>query len=351
MPYKLTFVLLASFALMTNLSHALEVPARLNPPVVEGIWLRPSREWPAEPRIGFKDGIQIGLWPTPQGPRGVIRVYAPYVCPDTEYPKINFIAVEPIVNGNRGLSELEHSKLDMWRGLRMWFSDRLEPSDTPGLPWNAPRGKLSRIRVGDKWVQTLTVVLHMEKFDNGAHPVVQITFRADRPNEVGFRSYSAEDGVEMGSCVLSSTMGNFSRCRLLWLADEVVDSRNVWPGHTGHDFFWTDDISGERMRVEPDGTRIVAITPNETSLASDEIPHDFWKFPGKVATQYWRRYPGSEPKNLRVRVNGRANYYGTGTVIPGGVAYENFEIIEDFAPGCEQWFGVTLKTPREMGWK
>ena len=346
MPLRFAVCALIVFTLMTGITRAQEIPSKLIPPNAEGIWLRPSKERPAEPIIGFRDGIRIGLWPAFQGPRGVVRVYAPYVCPGVAYPKINFIAVEPIVNGNRGLSELAHSGLDDRRGLRMWLSDK---SDEADLPWNPSRGRLSRIRVDGKWVQTLSVFLHVEPFPNGAHPVVQITFRADRPNEVGFRSYSAEGGAAMESCVLSSTMGNFSRCRLLWLADGVLDSREIWPGRTGHDFFWTDDIAGERMRVEPDGTRIVAITPSEESLASDEIPHDFWKFPGKVATQYWRRYPGTAPKNLRVRVNGRANYYGTPTPIPGGVAFENFEIIEDFVPGVEQWFGVTLQTPGEMG--
>jgi hypothetical protein len=349
--YKLALALLVVLVAMTHTSSALEVPSKLDPPVAEGIWLRPSRDWPAEPRIGFKDGIQIGIWPTPQGPRGVVRVYAPYVSPGVDYPKINFIAIEPIVGGHRGLSELERSDLDDRRGLRMWLSDRSDASDQPDVPWRPSRGKLSRVRVDGKWVQTLTVVLHVEKFDNGAHPLVVITFRADRPNEVGFKSYSAKLGAAMESCVLSSTMGNFSRCRLLWLTDEVVDARKVWPGHGGHDFFWTADFPSERMLVEPDGTKIVAVTPSEELLASAEIPHDFWKFPGKVATQYWRKYPGTANEHLRVRVNGRANYYGTGTVIPGGVAYENFEIIEDFKPGTEQWFGVTLKTPRQMGWK
>lgn len=345
---KFAVVALIVFTLMSCTTQAQEIPSKLSPPIAEGIWLRPSKTWPAEPIIGFRDGIRIGLWPAFQGPRGVIRVYAPYVCPGVQHPKINFIAVEPIVNGHRGLSELERSDLDNRRGLRMWLSDA---SGKPVVPWNPSRGRLSRIRVDGKWVQTLTVVLNVEQFDNGAHPVVQITFRADRPYEFGLRSYSLPGGAAMESCVLSSTMGNFSRCRLLWLADEVVDSREVWPGHTGHDFFWTGDIPAGRMRLEPDGTRIVAIAPNEESLASDEVPHDFWKFPGKVATQYWRRYPDTPAKNLRVRVNGRANYYGTATPIPGGVSYENFELIEDFVPGVEQWFGITLRTPGEMGWK
>ena len=51
-----------------------------------------------------------------------------------------------------------------------------------------------------------------------------------------------------------------------------------------------------------------------------------------------------------VRVNGRAAYWGTLAPIPGGVAFENFELIERYEPGVESAFGVTLKTPKEMGW-
>jgi hypothetical protein len=364
---------------MTNTSTALEVPAKLFPPVTDGIWIRPSRELPAQPVIGFKDGIRIALWPAFDGPRGVIRILAPYVCPG-DYPKINFIAIEPIVGGWRGLSEIEHSKLDDRRGMRMWFSDSrdqlweatpvgdasaaehsgaTEASPTgvashngSTLPWNPSRGKTGKIRVDGKSVETLTIILNIEEFDNGAHPIVQITFRADRPNEIGFRTYAAKDSAPMESCVLTATMGNFSRARLLYLKDEVLDARQVWPNCKDWDFVWTDEIAGDRIRRERDGTLTVAITPSETSMETDKIPEPFWQFHGKLATQYWRKYPTKDsPKNLRVRVNGRAFYYGRPTPIPGGVSFENFELIEDFRPGIESWFGVTLKTAYQMGWK
>ncbi len=345
------FISLVLMALITSISQAEEVPAKLNPPVTDGIWIRPSKELPAQPVIGFKDGIRIALWPAYDGPRGVIRILAPYVCPG-DYPKVNFIAVEPIVGDWRGLSEIEHSKLDERRGMRMWFSDLSDASDKSDLPWNPTRGKTGKIRVDGKSVETLSIFLNIEKFDNGAHPVIKITFRADRPNEIGFKTFAAKDSAAMQSCVLTATMGNFSRCRLLWLKDEVLDARTIWPNCKEWDFVWTPDIPGERIRRDKDGTLTVAITPNETSLESDRIPEPFWQFHGKVATQYWRKYPSKEsPKNLRVRVNGRAFYYGRPTPIPGGVSFENFELIEDFQPGEESWFGVTLKTPYQMGWK
>ncbi len=167
---------------------------------------------------------------------------------------------------------------------------------------------------------------------------------------MGFKIHSAKDSAPMESCVLSATMGNYSRCRLLWLKDEVVDSRKLWPDYKGNHFVWTDDFPPERIRRDSDGTLTAAITPNEKDLAAVEMPKGGWSFGGKVATQYWRKYAGTTKPDLRVRVNGRARYWGTLAEIPGGVSYENFELIEKFEPETEIWFGVTLKTPREMRW-
>ena len=155
----------------------------------------------------------------------------------------------------------------------------------------------------------------------------------------------------MKNCVLTATMGNFSRTRLLWLADEVIDSRKLWPNRTGRTFFHTPDYPIDRLRKDKDGTLTVAITPSETDLGSEKVTPSWWSFDGPVSTQYWRKYPGTVKLPLKARVNGRAVYYGTQTPIPGGVAYENFELIETFEPGVESAFGVTLQTPAAMGWK
>lgn len=343
----ITALVMATYGAMNGAGS--RVPESLNPAEADGIWLRPSKKLPAEPIIGFRDGIRIGLWPATSWPRGTIRIFAPSVFPGDPYPVLNLMAIEPIVNGVRGYSELERSRVDERRGLRMWFSDKADASE--GLPWNTPRGRKGRIWVDGKPVETLSIYLHVEEFGNGAHPYVLVTFRADRPDEVGFKVFAHADSAPMEACVLTATMGNYSRCRLLWLKDEVLDSRKVWPGYRGGDFVWTDEIPAGRMFRAKDGTLTVAITPNETELAGVAMPEGGWHFGGKVSTQYWRKYPGTTANNLRVRVNGRAMYYGTNALIPGGVAYENFELIEDFRPGIESSFGVTLLTPRKMGWK
>lgn len=327
------------------------IPADLKAPVEDGIWVRPAAGAPAEPTIGFKDGIRIALWPAPSRPRGIIRIYTPYVIPAREHPLINFIAIEPVIDGHRGYSELEWSKLDEANGKRLWFSEEVGESPKLAQPWECPRGKLGTIKVDGKDVRTLSIAINIEKFDSGAQPIVLATFREDRPHEIAFKVYAAKGSAEMGRCVLTSTMGNYSRARLLWLADEVVDSRKLWPDRTGPEFFHTPDYPMERMLKGKDGTLTVAITPSETDLGAAKVERKWWSFDGRVSTQYWRRYPGTAKSPLKVRVNGRAIYYGTQTPLPGGVAFENFEMIEAFEPGVESSFGVTLKTPAEMGWK
>ena len=333
--------------LMTAAHAETPVPENLLPPVTDGIWIRPAAGGPCTPIYGFKDGIRIGVEPGNR-PRGIIRVYAPYVIGGDH--RVNFLAIEPIVGGRRSLSELEHSALDDTRGKRIWFTDVRHPSPPPLPEWSSSRGRLGTLMVGGKKIETLTVYLNVEKLDNGAQPIIQVMFRSDRPNEVGFKVYAAKDSAKMESCVITATMGNYSRTRLLWLKDEVLDSRKIWPDYTGNDFVWTDEIPARRMFKDKDGTLTIAISPSESDVSDVSMPPGGWRFDGKVSTQYWRKYPGTAQKDLRVKVNGRATYWGSHAPIPGGVAFENFELIESFKPGIESWFGITLKTPTEMGW-
>jgi len=47
--------------------------------------------------------------------------------------------------------------------------------------------------------------------------------------------------------------------------------------------------------------------------------------------------------------NGRFFYWASNSPIPGGIAYENFELVQPYADGTEVWFGVTPETPAELG--
>ncbi len=51
----------------------------------------------------------------------------------------------------------------------------------------------------------------------------------------------------------------------------------------------------------------------------------------------------------RVVVNARYTYWMSSQPIPGGVAFENFELNERFYPGQQFVFGMTRKTVAELG--
>src|SRR5262249_38010189 len=97
-------------------------------------WVRAGLNTNA-PVWGIRGGL---LWAIPPGgflrgePRGLIRLGYPTLT-NAAYDLINFIAIEPIVKGNRGLSELERSELDHLPGKRLWAvaTEAAETKDAP----------------------------------------------------------------------------------------------------------------------------------------------------------------------------------------------------------------------------
>jgi hypothetical protein len=73
-----------------------------------------------------------------------------------------------------------------------------------------------------------------------------------------------------------------------------------------------------------------------------------WYYGGEKVTQYWRR-PKGTGDDLQVVVNGRYVYWQSQLPIPGGVAFENFEMHERYREGQRICFGITRKTPAELG--
>jgi hypothetical protein len=65
--------------------------------------------------------------------------------------------------------------------------------------------------------------------------------------------------------------------------------------------------------------------------------------------EYWAKPPGTSQDDLQVAVNGRYTYWMSRHPIPGGVAFENFEMRERFHPGQRFVFGITRRTPGELG--
>jgi hypothetical protein len=320
------------------------VPRDLAPPVEKDGWLRPAPGKKSEPVWGVKGGIAVGIWPT-SGPRGLLRVYAPYL--GQKYPRmINFISIEPTARGQRGLSELERSDSDGVAGKAMWTADTRDARPCP--PWEPAAGRV--VSMGA--VKSLSFFLFVEPFRNGARPVIQVTLRADRPREVHFKLFADRRSAPMRSCVLSATMGNYARLRRVWLKDEVVASTGLWPKFKPDALGFTPwhEWPASRLLVVR-GEAIVAATSDEADPAQARYAADVpahWRYQGKPATQFWR---ASRQDGLKARVNGRATFWATKAVIPGGVAYENFEMQAPFRAGQEFHFGVSLEPPQKLGFR
>ncbi|MBN1853615.1 MAG: hypothetical protein JW829_12860 [Pirellulales bacterium] len=271
------------------------------------------------------------------GPRGLIRIYAPYLGQPTGR-MINFIAVEPIISGqeNRGFSELESSQLDGVRGKRFWSVDVLDDL-SPRSPERPARGIVSQ----NGPVEILELFLLIERFQSGAHPYIKIHFQSDRPHEVRLTAFAHDDSKPMDSCVLTATMGNYARLRRLHLADRIVLSTDLWPQFHGYGFAPPIDFPLNRLVRTPEGDAYVAATTNEDDPENASYAMRTakgWKYQGKRAIQYWRCE--NPPDNLRVRVNGRAFYWASRRPIPGGISFENFEMIAEFRDHAQFWFGV-----------
>ncbi|MCK4570621.1 hypothetical protein KAT84_01600 [Candidatus Bipolaricaulota bacterium] len=139
------------------------------------------------PYGGHAEGLRVGLWPM-TGPRGLLRIYAPYLG-HADDRMINYIAIEPVIQGSmaRGFSELEVSQLDEVDGLRFWSAN--SPDDAiPRAPTDPARGIIGY----DGDVETLTVYVFIEPYRSSAKVVLSLTFRADRPYEVGISTFTTE---------------------------------------------------------------------------------------------------------------------------------------------------------------
>lgn len=327
-------------------------PSNLKPAASEGRWILPAEGSAAEPVWGIQGGIAVGLWPT-GGPRGLLRIYAPYL----EQPRgrmVNFIAIEPIVGDKRGLSELEWSKLDQVQGKTMWTGDELDTDPSPRLPWRPVQGKIERR--GES--ETMHFYVFVERFENGAQPIVKVELRQDRPHEVSLTTYSTRQGAKMKACVLTATMGNFARLRDLWLDGEVVRSTLLWKSVPPRDWgFLPARQWGLQRMLRTEGDVVVATTsdePDPARINGPDTPRG-WRYVGRPATQYWKTLAPPGRKDLVVRVNGRRTYWpdrtGSEGLIPGGIAYENFELEAPFVEGQEFRFGISPEKPDHLGFK
>ncbi len=296
-------------------------------------FLRPGGGPTDAPRWGVRGGLAVGLWPAGGGPRGLIRVFAPYL--DQPADRIfNFIAVEPVVAGVRDLSELQVAA-DGQPGKPMWTADAADPMHPPAFTPVPARGVVHRDGAAD----VLTVWVLVEPFHNGARPMIEVTLRSDEPYTVGLRAVSAAGGGTMSSCVLTATMGNFARLRHLHLADRTVDAADVFRGRPlddWHFFPWADFPAADLTHA--DGELTVSAT-GDADPAGADAPRA-WRYVGRPAVQTWST---ADRPGVVARVNGRSIFWASHAAIPGGPAFENFELTAPYDP--RQTFRLTV-TPR-----
>jgi hypothetical protein len=309
-------------------------------------WIRPGLNT-NQPVWGIRGGL---LWAiAPAGfrtgePRGLIRLGYP-VLPGGGYDLINFIAIEPIVKGSRGFSELEHSRLDGIPGKRITAQSEGGESAT-----NLVSGKLNRTSNGE---EELEVTLGVEKFDNGAHVRLTVHQHNGRPDEIEFSIFAEPDSASLDYCILTATMGNMARTRQLWLENEVVSSLDLYRGYHETGFARHEEYPLSRLHRTGSGEVLVAVTNDEENPAS-VYPFgnsQLWHYAGFKVTQYWAKAAGTFRDDLKVVVNGRYTYWRSNKLIPGGVAFENFELQERFYDGQRFRFGIIRLGPQELGWR
>lgn len=292
-------------------------------------WLRPADvAGPREPRWGHPEGMQLGLHPL-SGPRGLLRLFTPYLGQPRDR-LLNFIAVEPIPAGRsaRGFSELERSRLDDAPGLRMWASEDAADG-APGDPRQPARGTITVV----DGVERLIVDVGMEPFANGADVWVRAEFRKDRPHEISVAAYRREGSVELAACVLTATMGNWARLRELELADRRVSAGELWPEYRDVHFAEHASFAVGELRREGDEVVVSAVPDELEPHLAEHAPgtKEHWFYVGTRGVQTWR---AADPDPaLVVQVNGRHTYWMSEAPIPGGIAFENFELVEPFRQG------------------
>jgi hypothetical protein len=294
---------------------------------------------------GIHNGIVVGLWPgaienlkqgANGGPRGLLRIGYEY---NGIIYHINYIAVEPVVNGKMEFSEISPSSSDGKWGKQMWIGDTVR---TP---------------------QTLSLVVYIEKFANGAHPYLKLTINRDRPDELCIEVLHHPDSAPMERCGITATMGNYSRLRNLYLKDTVISSLRLFAGYNGIDFVEKEPYAADRLPRNSRGDLLLIAATNETfeQLASwpqENAYLDRWNWryrPFYLLTQYWRKDKTQLNTSLHARVNGRAKYWAVASrdprqyiAIPGGPAFENIELREKYTPGQKVYFALTRKTPAQL---
>jgi hypothetical protein len=312
-------------------------------PSSSSVWIRPQHA--GDPLIwGRRDGLVFGL-PSQGGlggPRGLIRVGI--ISPENGKPELlNFIAIEPVILGpgsrfgRMAFSELEESQLDPGkRGKRLWVAD------------GRVAGTLETLHAGHNTVERLSVPIAVERYSaNGGHVHLIASVDSDHPDELRLSVFAYPDSPPLEELTVTATMGNYERLRRLWLRGHNIDSLKLYGSYQEDAFTEHENYPLDEMLRTAVGGAIVLATSNEaspTSAPSHAAPHWHYAFPVRL-TQYWRVDAYDIQPDLRVRVNGRRVYWASHDPLPGGPAFENFEVRQRYMKGQTFIFGVTPKEP------
>ncbi|MGV8879769.1 MAG: hypothetical protein ACOH2A_12135 [Sphingobacteriaceae bacterium] len=330
-------------------------------------WIRPENA-KAAAVWGIRGGIVFSLWPygieSPGdqqggGPRGLIRVG--YESGGHVY-LINYIAIEPVVDNKIEFSEISPSKVDDQWGKLLWAGKTA--GDAGGFyPAAITRGMIIHPNSEMPNVEELIVFIYMEQFLNGAHPYLKITIKSDLPEEIGLEIFNQKGSAVMQRCALTATMGNYSRLRLLYLKNKVVDARDLYKGFDGIGFVEKQGYPSSELMKDKNNNFLIIAASDETLSDVKSWPEEAgyssisgWRYrPPFKLTQYWRKESAQYDPSLQVRVNGRAKYWSGGSEdknrylnIPGGPAFENFELRENYYAGQKFYFGITKRSPQEL---
>jgi hypothetical protein len=199
----------------------------------------------------------------------------------------------------------------------------------------------------------------MEKFLNGAHPYLKLSIRSDRPEELGIELFQQEGSATMERCAITATMGNYARLRTIYLKDDTINATKLYADYDDVHFVEKESYPYTKFAKDSNGDYIVVAETNESFAELSSWPEapayrnrSGWRYrPGYKLTQYWKKEAADVDPSLRLRVNGRAYYWSMASKdkshyikIPGGAAFENFELRENFKPGQKFYYGLTRKT-------
>jgi hypothetical protein len=210
----------------------------------------------------------------------------------------------------------------------MWtVDDAADPS--PKDPRDPARGVVSDA----DGVERLTVDVLVEPFANGADVWVRAVFRADRPHEISVAAYRRDSSARLEACVLTATMGNWARLRTLRLADREATAGALWPDYRDVHFAEHARFGLDQLARDGGAVTVSAIPDEAEPHLAEHAPgtREHWRYVGIPAVQTWRA-EDPDPR-LVAQVNGRYTYWMSEAPIPGGIAFENFELVEPFRQG------------------